>query len=93
MVGFRYFTHSVQTGRPCRCFQVGEDISVQKGSPFGFYLSRECSVMMGPIKTPSVAPVRKIWHLVWDFFYGDTVLPIFMDSISSPRHWNPHKDI
>ena len=23
--------------------------------------------MMGPIKTPSVAPVRKIWHLVWDF--------------------------
>ena len=40
MLRFRDFTHSVQTGRPCRCFQVGEDISVQKGSPFGFiYLS------------------------------------------------------
>ena len=93
MLRFRDFTHSVQTGRPCRCFQVGEDISVQKGSPFGFiYLSGmfgddgSNKNSFGGTGQENLAP--RVGFFLWD-----TVLPIFMDSISPPRHWNPHKDI
>lgn len=84
IVGFRDFTHSVQTGRPRRCFQAW----------FGFHLgSKRISVRVylgnvresnknsfGGTGEENLAPPV-------GFLYGDTVLPIFMDSISPPRHW------